>query len=163
MILVTLVPNIMIFTSMWSDSGLKTEWLLDHKWLIFDLIVQAMGYSTGLAIIGLTFSTAIKKENTASAAYFLFIYGSSTICEIFFIALKVLEIEGADVILLLSISHLLDCVSFAIFDAKYFVMASGFPWETEISSIEIGVVFTAVFAGCSGLMYWMIQQMEANK
>ena len=163
MILVTLVPNIMIFTSMWSDSGLKTDWLLDHKWLIFDLIVQAMVYSTGLAIIGLTFSTAIKKENTASAAYFLFIYGSSTICEIFFIALKVLEIEGADVILLLSISHLLDCVSFAIFDAKYYVMASGFPWETDISNIQIGAVFTVIFAGCSGLMYWMIQQMEANK
>ena len=88
---------------------------------------------------------------------------TDSIDTIFFIALKVLEIEGADVILLLSISHLLDCVSCAIFDAKYFVMASGFPWETEISSIEIGLVFTAVFAGCSGLMYWMIQQMDANK
>ena len=163
MILVTLVPNIMIFTSMWSDSGLKTDWLLDHKWLIFDLIVQAMVYSTGLAIIGLTFSTAIKKENPASAAFFLFIYGSSTICEIFFIALKVIEVDGADFILLLSVSHLLDCISFAIFDAKYYVMASGFPWETDISNIQIGAVFTVIFAGCSGLMYWMIQQMEANK
>ena len=162
-ILVTLVPNIMIFTSMWSDSGLKTEWLLDHKWLIFDLIAQAVVYSTGLAIIGLTFSTAIKKENTASAAYFLFIYGSSTICEIFFIALKVLDVEGADVILLLSVSHLLDCVSYAIFDTKYFVIASFMPLDTDISNIEIGVVLTAVFAVCSGLMYWMIQQMEANK
>jgi len=163
MILVTLVPNIMIFTSMWSDSGLKTEWLLENKWLIFDLIVQGVVYSAGLAIIGLTFSTAIKKENTASAAYFLFIYGSSTICEIFFIALKVLDVEGADVILLLSVSHLLDCVSYAIFDTKYFVIASFMPLETDISNIEIGVVFTAVFAVCSGLMYWMIQQMEANK
>ena len=66
-------------------------------------------------------------------------------------------------ILLLSVSHLLDCISFAIFDAKYYVMASGFPWETDISNIQIGTVFTVIFTGCSGLMYWMIQQMEANK
>ena len=42
-------------------------------------------------------------------------------------------------------------------------MASGFPWETDISNIQIGVGFTAIFGGFSGLMYWMIQQMEANK
>ena len=42
-------------------------------------------------------------------------------------------------------------------------MAAGFPWPTDISDVQIGAVFTAIFAGCSGLMYWMIQQMEANK
>ena len=163
MIVVTVIPNIIIFSSMWSDSGLKAEWIFDHNWLIFNLIVQGSVYSAGFSIIGLTFSAIIKKENAASAAFFLFVYGSSIVCEIFFIALKVLEIEGADFILLLSVSHLLDCISYAIFDTKYFVMASGFPWETDISNIQIGVGFTAIFGGFSGLMYWMIQQMEANK
>ena len=65
--------------------------------------------------------------------------------------------------LLLSISHVLDMISYAIFDAKYYVMAFGFPWEVDISDSEVGAVFTIVFAGCCGFMYWMILQMEANK
>jgi len=30
-------------------------------------------------------------------------------------------------------------------------------------NLMIGLVFTFVFASCSAFMYWMIQQMEANK
>ena len=39
----------------------------------------------------------------------------------------------------------------------------GWPWEVDIGGTEVGVVFTFIFAGCCGFMYWMILQMEANK
>ena len=163
LILVTVIPNVMFFVSMWSDNGLKMEWLQGHKWLIFVLILQGIVYSAGFAIIGLTFSTLIKKENAASAATFIFIYGASIICEIFFIALKVLDVKDADFILLLSVSHLLDYINYAIFDTKYLVAAAFTYWEVDVSGIGAGIIFTVTFAGCCGLMYWMIRQMEANK
>ena len=80
----------------------------------------------------------------------------------FFTILKVLDIDGSDTVLLLSVIHLIDIVSYAIFDTQYYVIAFGMPMEVEIGNLEIGLVFTFVFAGCSSFMYWMIQQMEAN-
>jgi hypothetical protein len=148
---------------MWSDDGLKTEWITDHKWLIVNIFVQGIFYSAAYSIIGLTFSTALKKESNASGAFFLFVYGTSIIAEIFFSVLAAFDINGSDGVLLLSISHVLDMISYAIFDAKYYVMAWGFPWEVDITGTEVGAVFTFVFAGCCGFMYWMILQIEANK
>ena len=76
--------------------------------------------------------------------------------------LKVLDIDGSDTVLLLSVIHLIDIVSYAIFDTQYYVIAFGMPMEVEIGNLEIGLVFTFVFAGCSVFMYWMIHEMEAN-
>jgi len=163
LLLVTAVPNFIVATAMWSNEGLKTEWITDHKWLIVNIFVQGIFYSAAYSIIGLTFSTALKKESNASGAFFLFVYGTSIIAETFFSILTAFNIEGSDSVLLLSISHILDMISYAIFDAKYFVMAFGFPWEVDISDSEVGAVFTIIFAGCCGFMYWMILQMEANK
>ena len=163
LLLVTAVPNLMVAAAMWSDGGLKTEWITDHKWLIVNIFVQGIFYSAAYSIIGLTFSTALKKESNASGAFFLFVYGTSIIAETFFSVLTAFDIKGSDGVLLLSISHVLDMISYAIFDAKYYVMAFGFPWEVDISDSEVGAVFTIVFAGCCGFMYWMILQMEANK
>ena len=163
LLLVTAVPNLMVAAAMWSDGGLKTEWITNHKWLIVNIFVQGIFYSAAYSIIGLTFSTALKKESNASGAFFLFVYGTSIIAETFFSVLTAFDIKGSDGVLLLSISHVLDMISYAIFDAKYYVMAFGFPWEVDISDSEVGAVFTIVFAGCCGFMYWMILQMEANK
>tara|TARA_B100001250_G_scaffold408055_1_gene429807 strand:+ start:992 stop:1921 length:930 start_codon:yes stop_codon:yes gene_type:complete len=162
LMLVTVLPNLMILSSMWSGNGLETEWLSNHKWVIVNIMLQGILYSASYSIIGLMFSTLIKKEGTASSTFFLFIYGTSIICEIFFTILKVLDIDGSDTVLLLSVIHLIDIVSYAIFDTQYYVIAFGMPMEVEIGNLEIGLVFTFVFAGCSAFMYWMIQQMEAN-
>jgi ABC-type transport system involved in multi-copper enzyme maturation permease subunit len=163
LLLVTAVPNLMVAAAMWSDGGLKTEWITDHKWLIVNIFVQGIFYSAAYSIIGLTFSTALKKESNASGAFFLFVYGTSIIAETFFSVLTAFDINGSDGVLLLSISHVLDMISYAIFDAKYYVMAFAFPWEVDVSDPEVGAVFTFVFAGCCGFMYWMILQMESNK
>ena len=163
LMLVTTLPNLMILSSMWSGNGLETEWILNHKWLIVDIILQGILYSSGYSIIGLMFSTLIKKEGIASSAFFLFVYGTSIICETFFTILTFLDIDGSDNVLLLSVIHLIDIISYAIFDTQYYVITFGFPMEVEIGNLEIGIVFTIVFAGCSGFMYWMIQQMGANK
>tara|TARA_B100000029_G_scaffold469098_2_gene506690 strand:+ start:426 stop:1367 length:942 start_codon:yes stop_codon:yes gene_type:complete len=160
---VTFVPNLIILSSMWSENGLETDWLLDHKWLIINLILQGILYSASYSIIGLTFSTLLKKEATASSAFFLFIYGTSIISETFFFFLEILDVDGSEYVLLLSVSHLLDIVSYAIFDTTYYVSAFGIPIEAEIGNLEIGAWYTCIIAGCSGFMYWMIQQMEANK
>ena len=148
---------------MWSEGGLKTEWISNHKWLIVNIFVQGVFYSAAYSIIGLTFSTALKKESNASGAFFLFVYGTSIIAELFFTILKAFGIDGADSVLLISVSHVLDMISYAIFDIEYYVQAGFAPWKVDISSTEVGVVFTIIFAGCCGFMYWMILQMEANK
>jgi ABC-type transport system involved in multi-copper enzyme maturation permease subunit len=163
LLMVTAVPNLMVAIAMWSDTGLETEWITNHKWLFVDILVQGIFYSAAYSIIGLTFSTILKKESNASGAFFLFVYGTSIIAETFFSILTAFEIDGSDGVLLLSVSHLLDMISYAIFDAKYYVMAFGWPWEVDIGGTEVGVVFTFIFAGCCGFMYWMILQMEANK
>jgi len=163
LMLVTFVPNLIILASMWSENGLETKWLYNHPWLIINIILQGIFYSASYSIIGLTFSTLLKKEAAASSAFFLFVYGTSIISETFFIFLEILEVEGSEYVLLLSIIHLLDLISYAIFDTTYYVSTYGLPLEVDISNWEIGAVFIFIFAGCSGFMYWMILQMEANK
>lgn len=163
LLLVTAVPNLIVAAAMWSEGGLKTEWISNHKWLIVNIFVQGIFYSAAYSIIGLTFSTALKKESNASGAFFLFVYGTSIIAELFFTILKAFGIDGADSVLLISVSHVLDMISYAIFDIEYYVQAGFAPWKVDISSTEVGVVFTIIFAGCCGFMYWMILQMEANK
>ena len=73
LLLVTAVPNLIVASAMWSDDGLKTEWLTDHKWLIVNILIQGIFYSAAYSIIGLTFSTILKKESNASLAFFLFV------------------------------------------------------------------------------------------
>ena len=163
LLLVTAVPNLIVAAAMWSEGGLKTEWISNHKWLIVNIFVQGVFYSAAYSIIGLTFSTALKKESNASGAFFLFVYGTSIIAELFFTILKAFGIDGADGVLLISVSHVLDMISYAIFDIEYYVQAGFAPWNVEISDTEIGAVFTIIFAGCCGFMYWTILQMEANK
>jgi len=163
LLLVTAVPNLIVASAMWSDDGLKTEWLTDHKWLIVNILIQGIFYSAAYSIIGLTFSTILKKESNASLAFFLFVYGTSIIAELFFTILKAFGIDGADGVLLISVSHILDMISYAIFDVEYYVQAGFAPWKVDIGGTEVGVVFTFIFAGCCGFMYWMILQMEANK
>ena len=163
LLLVTAVPNLIVAAAMWSEGGLKTEWISNHRWLIVNIFVQGIFYSAAYSIIGLTFSTALKKESNASGAFFLFVYGTSIIAELFFTILKAFGIDGADSVLLISVSHVLDMISYAIFDIEYYVQAGFAPWKVDISSTEVGVVFTIIFAGCCGFMYWMILQMEANK
>ena len=163
LLLVTAVPNLIVAAAMWSEGGLKTEWISNHKWLIVNIFVQGIFYSAAYSIIGLTFSTALKKESNASGAFFLFVYGTSIIAELFFTILKAFGIDGADSVLLISVSHVLDMISYAIFDIEYYVQAGFAPWKVDISGTEVGVVFTIIFAGCCGFMYWTILQMEANK
>ena len=163
LLLVTAVPNLIVASAMWSDDGLKTEWLTNHKWLIVNILIQGIFYSAAYSIIGLTFSTILKKESNASLAFFLFVYGTSIIAEIFFTILKAFGIDGTDGVLLISVSHILDMISYAIFDVEYYVQAGFAPWKVDIGGTEVGVVFTFIFAGCCGFMYWMILQMEANK
>ena len=163
LLLVTAVPNLIVASAMWSDDGLKTEWLTNHKWLIVNILIQGIFYSAAYSIIGLTFSTILKKESNASLAFFLFVYGTSIIAELFFTILKAFGIDGADGVLLISVSHILDMISYAIFDVEYYVQAGFAPWKVDIGGTEVGVVFTFIFAGCCGFMYWMILQMEANK
>tara|TARA_B100000214_G_C23914898_1_gene603180 strand:- start:305 stop:1240 length:936 start_codon:yes stop_codon:yes gene_type:complete len=163
LLLVTALPNYMILSSMWSGNGLETSWLLDRKWLIVNIMLQGILYSGTYSIIGLTFSTLIKKEGIASSTFFLFVYGTSLVCETFFTILNAFDIDEADYILLLSINHVVDMLSYLIFDTKYYVIAFFTPWEVDIGSVELIAVFTVIFAGCAGFMYWMIQQMEANK
>ena len=163
LLLVTALPNYMILSSMWSGNGLETSWLLDRKWLIVNIMLQGILYSGTYAVIGLTFSALIKKEGIASSTFFLFVYGTSLVCETFFTILNAFDIDEADYILLLSINHVVDMLSYLIFDTKYYVIAFFEPWEVDIGSIELFAVFTFIFTGCAGFMYWMIQQMEANK
>ena len=163
LLLVTALPNYMILSSMWSGNGLETSWLLNRKWLIVNIMLQGILYSGTYSIIGLTFSTLIKKEGIASSTFFLFVYGTSLVCETFFTILNAFDIDEADYILLLSINHVVDMLSYLIFDTKYYVIAFFTPWEVDIGSVELIAVFTVIFAGCAGFMYWMIQQMEANK
>ena len=70
------------------------------------------------------------------------------VCETFFTILNAFDIDEADYILLLSINHVVDMLSYLIFDTKYYVIAFFTPWEVDIGSVELIAVFTVIFAGC---------------
>jgi ABC-type transport system involved in multi-copper enzyme maturation permease subunit len=157
LIFVTVLPNIITFINQWSNSGLEFEWIKNHKWLIFDIIIQGIFYSASYSIIGLTFSTLINREYRAAGAFFLFVYGTNIIVETFHLVVK------DDRVLLFSITHLLDIVSFKIFGAEYYFTSAFDLKGIELSNIEIFGTLTLVIGGCGLFVNWMISQMEANK
>jgi hypothetical protein len=148
---------LIIFITQWSNSGLEFDWIKNHKWLIFDIILQGLFYSASYSIIGLTFSTLINREYRAAGAFFLFVYGTTLIAEIFHLFVN------DDRVLLLSIAHLLDIVSFKIFGADYYFTSAFELKGIELSNIEIFGALTLIIGGCGIFVNWMISQMEANK
>jgi ABC-type transport system involved in multi-copper enzyme maturation permease subunit len=157
LIFVTVIPNMITFVTQWSNSGLEFDWIKNHKWLMFDIIVQGLFYSASYSIIGLTFSTLINREYRAAGAFFLFVYGTNIIVELFH------EFVNDDRVLLLSIAHLLDIVSFKIFKAEYYFTSFGDLKGIELSNIEIFGALTIIIGGCGIFVNWMISQMEENK
>ena len=153
---VTALPNLIVYLNQWGDAGLEFEWIKNHKWLLLDILILGSFYSASYSIIGLTFSTAINRESWAAGAFFLFVYGSAIIIEIFYLMI------GDDRVLLLSIIHLLDIIGFYIFDTQPFFTAFGI--ETiDIADIEVFGVFILIIGSCGLFVNWMISQMEANK
>ena len=65
LLFVTVLPNLITFITQWSSAGLEFDWIKNHKWLIFDIIIQGLFYSASYSIIGLTFSTLINREYRA--------------------------------------------------------------------------------------------------
>jgi ABC-type transport system involved in multi-copper enzyme maturation permease subunit len=153
---VTVVPNILVYINQWGSAGLELDWIKNHKWLLFDIIILGCFYSASYSIIGLTFSTAINRESWAAGAFFLFVYGSAIIIEMFYLAI------GDDRVLLLSIIHLLDIIGFYIFDTQPFFTAFGIE-GIDIADIEVFGVFILIIGSCGLFVNWMISQMEANK
>ncbi|MEC8997237.1 MAG: ABC transporter permease subunit [Candidatus Thermoplasmatota archaeon] len=154
---VTVVPNILVYINQWGDAGLELDWIKNHKWLLFDIIILGCFYSASYSIIGLTFSTAINRESWAAGAFFLFVYGSAIIIEFFHL------IIDDDRVLLLSIIHLLDIIGFYIFDTQPFFTVFGIYEGIDIADIEVFGVFILIIGSCGLFVNWMISQMEANK
>ena len=141
----------------WSDAGLKIGWIKENNWLLLNIITQGIIYSTVYSIIGLTFSTLINREYRASGAFFLFVYGTNIIVEIFF---GLIQDER---ILLLSVSHLLDIINFYIFDKEFYFTAFGGLADVDIDSIYAIITLLAFMTGCSIFINWMITNMEASE
>ena len=157
LLFVTVLPNMITFITQWSSAGLEFDWIMKHKWLMFGIITQGIFYSASYSIIGLTFSTLINREYRAAGAFFLFVYGTNIIVEIFHLFV------GDDRVLLLSVTHLLDIVSFEIFGSEYYFTSLGQLKGIELSNLEIFGTLTLVIGGCGLFVNWMISQMEANK
>ena len=154
---VTALPNLIVYVNQWGEAGLEFDWIKNHKWLLLDILILGSFYSASYSIIGLTFSTAINRESWAAGAFFLFVYGSAIIVEIFYLMI------GDDRVLLLSIIHLLDIIGFFIFDTQpFFTAAFGFE-GIDIADIEVFGVFILIIGSCGIFVNWMISQMEANK
>jgi len=158
LILVTVIPNIIVYLTRWSDAGLEFDWIKENNWLLINIIIQGIVYSAAYSIIGLTFSTIINREYRAAGAFFLFVYGTNIIVEIFFGIIK------DDRLVLLSISHLLDIVSFYIFDKEYYFTAFG-DLRPLINIEEVYAILALVLliTGCGLLINWMITNMEASE
>jgi len=153
---VTVVPNILVYINQWGGAGLELDWIKNHKWLLFDILILGCFYSASYSIIGLTFSTAINRESWAAGAFFLFVYGSAIIIEMFHLVID------DDRVLLLSIIHLLDIIGFYIFDTQPFFTAFGIE-GIDIANIEVFGVFILIIGSCGLFVNWTISQMEANK
>ena len=153
---VTALPNLIVYVNQWGEAGLEFDWIKNHKWLLLDILILGSFYSASYSIIGLTFSTAINRESWAAGAFFLFVYGSAIIIEIFHLMIN------DDRVLLLSIIHLLDIIGFYIFDTQPWVTAFGIE-RIDIADIEVFGVFILIIGSCGIFVNWMISQMEANK
>ena len=85
MLTITLIPNLAVFISQFSKSGLNIDFLSSNMWTLGNLILQAIFYSISYSIIGITFSAAINRESLASAGFFGTVYGVSLVVEIFYV------------------------------------------------------------------------------
>ncbi len=158
LILVTVIPNIIVYLTRWSDAGLEFDWIKENNWLLINIIIQGIVYSAAYSTIGLTFSTIINREYRAAGAFFLFVYGTNIIVEIFFGIIK------DDRLVLLSISHLLDIVSFYIFDKEYYFTAFGdLRPLMNIEEVYAILALVLLITGCGLLINWMITNMEASE
>jgi len=158
LILVTVIPNIIVYLTRWSDAGLEFDWIKENNWLLINIIIQGIVYSAAYSTIGLTFSTIINREYRAAGAFFLFVYGTNIIIEIFFGIIK------DDRLVLLSISHLLDIVSFYIFDKEYYFTAFGdLRPLMNIEEVYAILALVLIITGCGLLINWMITNMEASE
>lgn len=158
LILVTVIPNIIVYLTRWSDAGLEFDWIKENNWLLINIITQGIVYSAAYSTIGLTFSTIINREYRAAGAFFLFVYGTNIIVEIFFGIIK------DDRLVLLSISHLLDIVSFYIFDKEYYFTAFGdLRPLMDIEEVYAILALVLLITGCGLLINWMITNMEASE
>ena len=158
LILVTVIPNIIVYLTRWSDAGLEFDWIKENNWLLINIIIQGIVYSAAYSTIGLTFSTIINREYRAAGAFFLFVYGTNIIVEIFFGIIK------DDRLVLLSISHLLDIVSFYIFDKEYYFTAFGdLRPLMDIEEVYAILALVLLITGCGLLINWMITNMEASE
>ena len=158
---VTALPNLIVYVNQWGEAGLEFDWIKNHKWLLLDILILGSFYSASYSIIGLTFSTAINRESWAAGAFFLFVYGSAIIIEIFYFIMLGSGV-GDDRILLLSVIHLLDIIGFYIFGTQPFFTAFGLE-GIDIADIEVFGVFILIIGSCGIFVNWMISQMEANK
>ena len=158
LILVTVIPNIIVYLTRWSDAGLEFDWIKENNWLLINIITQGIVYSAAYSTIGLTFSTIINREYRAAGAFFLFVYGTNIIVETFFAIIK------DDRLVLLSISHLLDIVSFYIFDKEYYFTAFGdLRPLMDIEEVYAILALVLLITGCGLLINWMITNMEASE
>jgi len=163
MITVTALPNLAIFISQFSKSGLDFNFISDNKWTLSNLILQAIFYSISYSIIGITFSAAINRESLAAVGFFGTVYGVSLIVEIFYVMMTEMNVEQADYILLLSIIHFLDIISYKIFNVDYFVTLFGSSWIIEYSFALIVGLYVLVFSSFIFLINYIISQMEVTK
>ena len=163
MITVTALPNLAIFISQFSKSGLDFNFLSDNRWTLSNLILQAIFYSISYSIIGITFSAAINRESLAAVGFFGTVYGVSLIVEIFYTLMIEMDVEHADYILLLSIIHFLDIISYKIFNVDYFVIVFSEPFIIEYSFGMIVGLYVLLFTSFIFLINYIISQMEVTK
>ena len=155
----TALPNLLVYFSELYDSGFEIDWFKEQKWLLLGIIIQGMLYSFAFSIIGLTFSAAINRESFAAGGFFLTIYGLLIIVEFarFFIE--------NDAVLLLSISHQLELISYDIYNLDYFVwdVESGDRVLIDLNALWIYGAFSLMIGSCLAFLQWTIYQMEVTK
>ena len=163
MLTITLLPNLSVFISQFSRSGLSMDFLNENMWTFSNLILQAIFYSISYSIIGITFSAAINRESLASAGFFGTVYGISLIVELFYQMMLIMEVDNAEFILLLSIIHLLDIISYKIFNVDYFVTIFGDPEIIEYSMILIVSFYIFLFSSLLASVNYIVSRMEVTK
>ena len=155
----TALPNLLVYIAELYDSGFEMDWVKEHKWLLLGIIIQGMLYSFTYSIIGLTFSAAINRESFAAGGFFLSIYGLLIIVEFarFFIE--------NDAVLLLSISHQLELISYDIYNLDYFVsdVENEYRVLLNLNSLWIYGAFSLIIGSCLAFLQWTIYQMEVTK
>lgn len=158
LMLFTAFPNLLVYITVFFESGFELDWLKEHSWLFLNIILQGILYSFTFAIIGLTFSATINREAFAAGGFFLTIYGLLIIVEF---ANYIVE---NDLVFILSISHLLEIISYDIHNLDYYVLNR----ENErvlldLHSFWIYGMFASIIGGCLAFLQWTIYQMEMTK